>query len=217
MIVFDDADVSAAAEWIQIAGYFNSGQDCTAATRVIAGPKVYENLVSEVVSKVSEMKVGDIFDDEAAMGSVVSDVQLDRIRGFVDRAREGGATINIGGEVIDRAGLVVRAHGRDRRRAGLRDHPERGVRSGRDRAAVLGRGRRARVGQRRRLRPRGLGLDAGRRTGAADVRASSSSARCGSTPTSRSRPRCRTAATSRAGTARTCRSTRSRSTRTSST
>ena len=104
VIVFDDADVSAAAEWIQIAGYFNSGQDCTAATRVIAGPKVYENLVSEVVSKVSEMKVGDIFDDEAAMGSVVSDVQLDRIRGFVDRAREGGATINIGGEVIDQPG-----------------------------------------------------------------------------------------------------------------
>jgi acyl-CoA reductase-like NAD-dependent aldehyde dehydrogenase len=50
------------------------------------------------------MKVGDIFDDEAAMGSVVSDVQLDRIRGFVDRAREGGATINIGGEVIDQPG-----------------------------------------------------------------------------------------------------------------
>jgi acyl-CoA reductase-like NAD-dependent aldehyde dehydrogenase len=71
---------------------------------VIAGPKVYDNLVSEVVSKVSEMKVGDIFDDEAAMGSVVSDVQLDRIRGFVDRAREGGATINIGGEVIDQPG-----------------------------------------------------------------------------------------------------------------
>jgi acyl-CoA reductase-like NAD-dependent aldehyde dehydrogenase len=50
------------------------------------------------------MKVGDIFDDEAAMGSVISDVQLERIRGFVDRAREGGATIKIGGEVIDQPG-----------------------------------------------------------------------------------------------------------------
>ncbi len=104
VIVFDDADVSAAAEWIQVAGFFNSGQDCTAATRVLAGPKVYDDLVSEVVSKVSEMKVGDIFDDEAAMGSVVSDAQLERIRGFVDRAREAGATINIGGEVIDQPG-----------------------------------------------------------------------------------------------------------------
>jgi 1-pyrroline dehydrogenase len=104
VIVFDDADVASAAEWIQIAGFFNSGQDCTAATRVIAGPKVYDDLVSEVVSKVSEMKVGDIFDDESAMGSVVSDIQLDRIRGFVDRARGYGATINIGGEVIDQPG-----------------------------------------------------------------------------------------------------------------
>jgi betaine-aldehyde dehydrogenase len=104
VIVFDDADVSTAAEWIQIAGYFNSGQDCTAATRVIAGPGVYENLVSEVVSKVSEMKVGDIFDDEAAMGSLVSAAQLERVTGFVDRAREYGATINIGGEVIDQPG-----------------------------------------------------------------------------------------------------------------
>jgi 1-pyrroline dehydrogenase len=104
VVVFDDADISAAAEWIQVAGFFNSGQDCTAATRVLAGPGVYENLVSEVVGKVSEMKVGDIFDDEAAMGSVVSSAQLERIRGFVDRARDAGATINIGGEVIDQPG-----------------------------------------------------------------------------------------------------------------
>jgi 1-pyrroline dehydrogenase len=104
VIVFDDADIASAAEWIQVAGFFNSGQDCTAATRVLAGPKVYENLVSEVVSKVSEMKVGDIWDDEAAMGSVVSDAQLERIRGFVDRARGYGATVNIGGEVIDQPG-----------------------------------------------------------------------------------------------------------------
>jgi 1-pyrroline dehydrogenase len=104
VIVFDDADISTAAEWIQIAGFFNSGQDCTAATRVLAGPRVYENLVSEVISKVSEMKVGDIFDDEAAMGSLVSRAQLERVTGFVDRARERGANVNIGGEVIDQPG-----------------------------------------------------------------------------------------------------------------
>jgi betaine-aldehyde dehydrogenase len=104
VIVFDDADVATAAEWIQVAGFFNSGQDCTAATRVLAGPRVYDDLVSEVVSKVSEMKVGDIFDDEAAMGSVVSATQLERISGFVERARGYGATINIGGEVIDQPG-----------------------------------------------------------------------------------------------------------------
>ena len=104
VVVFDDADVATAAEWIQIAGFFNSGQDCTAATRVLAGPRVYDDLVSEVVSKVSEMKVGDIFDDEAAMGSVVSATQLERISGFVERAKGYGATVNIGGEVIDQPG-----------------------------------------------------------------------------------------------------------------
>jgi betaine-aldehyde dehydrogenase len=104
VIVFDDADVATAAEWIQIAGFFNSGQDCTAATRVLAGPRVYDDLVSEVVSKVSEMKVGDIFDDESAMGSVVSATQLERISGFVERAKGYGATVNIGGEVIDQPG-----------------------------------------------------------------------------------------------------------------
>ena len=104
VIVFDDADVATAAEWIQVAGFFNSGQDCTAAARVLAGPKVYDDLVSEVVSKVSEMKVGDIFDDEAAMGSVVSATQLERISGFVERAKGYGATVNIGGEVIDQPG-----------------------------------------------------------------------------------------------------------------
>ena len=104
VIVFDDADIASAAEWIQVAGFFNSGQDCTAAARVLAGPGVYDDLVSEVVSKVSEMKVGDIWDDEAAMGSVVSDVQLERIRGFVERAKGYGANVRIGGEVIDQPG-----------------------------------------------------------------------------------------------------------------
>lgn len=104
VIVFDDADVASAADWIQTAGFFNSGQDCTAATRVLAGPRVYDDILSQVVSKVSDMKVGDILDDEAAMGSVVSAAQLERIRGFVDRAREAGATVNIGGEVIAQPG-----------------------------------------------------------------------------------------------------------------
>ena len=79
VIVFDDADLAAAAEWIKIAGYFNSGQDCTAATRVLAGPKVYEDLLSELVPKVESMKVGDIFDEDTEMGSVVSEEQLERV------------------------------------------------------------------------------------------------------------------------------------------
>lgn len=104
VVVFDDADIETAAEWIQIAGYFNSGQDCTAACRVLAGPRVYDNLVSSVVDKVNAMKIGDIWDEGSAMGSVVSTIQLERIKGFVDRARERGAEVVTGGEPLERPG-----------------------------------------------------------------------------------------------------------------
>ena len=104
VIVFDDADVETAAEWIQIAGYFNSGQDCTAACRVLAGPRVYDRLLSSVVDRVNAMKIGDIWDEESAMGSLVSTAQLERVKGFVERARERGAEVLTGGQVLDRPG-----------------------------------------------------------------------------------------------------------------
>ena len=101
VIVFDDADVTTAAEWIKIAGFFNSGQDCTAATRVLAGGAVYENLLAELVPQVEQMKVGDIWAEDTEMGSVVSKDQFDRITGFVDRAANAGAKILTGGESVE--------------------------------------------------------------------------------------------------------------------
>ena len=88
--MFDDADLDAAAEWIKIAGYFNSGQDCTAATRVMAGGRQSTtSLLGELVPAVQSMKVGDGFDEDTEMGSLVSAEQLERVTGFVDRARAG--------------------------------------------------------------------------------------------------------------------------------
>jgi 1-pyrroline dehydrogenase len=108
VVVFDDADLSTAADWIKIAGTFNSGQDCTSANRVLAGSAVYEDLVSTLSDSLSGMKVGDIFDDESEMGSVVAPQQLERVSGFVDRAREAGAKVVAGGERIDRPGSWYR-------------------------------------------------------------------------------------------------------------
>jgi betaine-aldehyde dehydrogenase len=105
VIVFDDADVASAAEWIKIAGYFNSGQDCTAACRVMAGPQVYDQLLSELVPQVQSMKVGDPFGEDTEMGSVVSKEQLERVTGFVDRARSSGADILAGGHPVDGNGF----------------------------------------------------------------------------------------------------------------
>ena len=108
VVVFDDADLSSAVEWIKTAGYFNSGQDCTAAARVLAGPGIYEHLLGDLVPAVESLAVGDIFQEGTEMGSLVSGEQLKRVTGFVDRAREGGAKVLTGGERIDGDGSWYR-------------------------------------------------------------------------------------------------------------
>src|SRR5579884_2384085 len=81
MVVFDDADPEAVAEGIKLAGYWNSGQDCTAGSRVIAGPRIYDSLLEELVPQVESLKVGDPLSDETEMGSVISHDQQERILG----------------------------------------------------------------------------------------------------------------------------------------
>ena len=104
VIVFDDADLEKVVEWIKIGGYFNAGQDCTAATRVIAGPRIEEKLLADLVPAVKGLKVGDPLADDTEMGPLVSEEQLARVSGFVDRARKEGAQVLTGGARIKRAG-----------------------------------------------------------------------------------------------------------------
>jgi 1-pyrroline dehydrogenase len=106
MIVFDDADPVAVAEGIKIAGYANSGQDCTAGSRVLAGPKIYDALLAALVPAVESLKVGDpATDDEIEMGPVISKDQQDRILGFLERAE--GATVLTGGGTNGDRGFFV--------------------------------------------------------------------------------------------------------------
>ncbi|MDQ6918277.1 MAG: gamma-aminobutyraldehyde dehydrogenase [Candidatus Dormibacteraeota bacterium] len=104
VIIFDDADLAAVVEGIKIGGFFNSGQDCTAATRVIAGPGIYDNLLADLVPAVESLVVGDPNSDDTEMGPLVHTEQLERVSGFVDRAREAGGKVLTGGSRIDRAG-----------------------------------------------------------------------------------------------------------------
>jgi 1-pyrroline dehydrogenase len=104
VIVFDDADVDVVVEGIKVGGFFNAGQDCTAATRVIAGPGIYENLLRDLVPAVESLKVGEPSSDDTEMGPLVSEEQAVRVAGFVDRARKEGAEILTGGARIKRAG-----------------------------------------------------------------------------------------------------------------
>jgi 1-pyrroline dehydrogenase len=108
VIVFDDANLESSVEWIKVAGYFNSGQDCTAATRVLAGPGIYDNLLSELVPAVESLKVGDPGAEDTEMGSLVSEEHFQRVSGMVDRARDAGATILTGGEALDGPGFFYK-------------------------------------------------------------------------------------------------------------
>src|SRR5438132_13942999 len=107
VIVFDDADPAAVAEGIKIGGYWNSGQDCTAASRVVAGPKIYDSLLEELVPAVESLHVGDPAEgDEIEMGPVISKSQQERVLGFLDRAKK--ATVLTGGGTNGDRGFFVK-------------------------------------------------------------------------------------------------------------
>jgi 1-pyrroline dehydrogenase len=104
VIVFDDADLDLAAETLRFAAYWNSGQDCTAATRVLAGPKVYDKFLTTLADQVKTIKWGDPAEgDDIEMGSLIAKAQADKVQGMVDRARDG-ADVIVGGERPDRPG-----------------------------------------------------------------------------------------------------------------
>jgi betaine-aldehyde dehydrogenase len=102
VIVFDDADIAAAAEAIAIAGYFNAGQDCTAATRVLAAPGAYDDFMSAIVDQAKATKVGAPDEEDILYGPLNNANQLERVQGFLERA--GGAEVVTGGSKLDRAG-----------------------------------------------------------------------------------------------------------------
>jgi 1-pyrroline dehydrogenase len=104
VLVFDDADIEAAVEGVKIGGYWNSGQDCTAASRVIAGPKVYDDFVSGLSDAASSLAVGDPTSEDTEMGPLVSEAQLERVSGFLDRA-PGSAERVTGGVRREGAGF----------------------------------------------------------------------------------------------------------------
>ena len=104
VIVFDDADVEAAIEMLQGMAFYNSGQDCTAPCRVIAGAKVHDDFVSGLTDAVAAVKVGDPMAEDTEMGPLISAAHLDRVSGYVDRAREAGAEVTVGGSRGDLGG-----------------------------------------------------------------------------------------------------------------
>jgi betaine-aldehyde dehydrogenase len=98
VVVFDDADVEAAAAGIATAGYFNAGQDCTAATRVLVGPKIYGEFLAALAEQAADVKTG-MPDEDVLYGAINNEAQLNRVAGFVDRVPKH-ARVVAGGEKV---------------------------------------------------------------------------------------------------------------------
>jgi betaine-aldehyde dehydrogenase len=98
VVVFDDADIAAAAEAIAVAGYFNAGQDCTAATRVLTAPGVHDDFVAALAEQARDSaRTGMPDDEDALFGPVNSAAQLERVQGFLSRLPDH-AEIRAGGQ-----------------------------------------------------------------------------------------------------------------------
>jgi betaine-aldehyde dehydrogenase len=102
VVVFDDADVEKTAEGIAMAGYFNAGQDCTAATRVLAAPGIYSDFVAALTEQARGTVVGPPSNTDAAYGPVNNANQLARVSGFVDRLPDHAQLVAGGHRIGDR-------------------------------------------------------------------------------------------------------------------
>jgi aminobutyraldehyde dehydrogenase len=88
VIVFDDADLESVVGGVRTFGFYNAGQDCTAACRIYAGPKIYDKLVADLSSAASSIKVGSQQEEGVEMGPLITSKQRQRVSGFVQRASE---------------------------------------------------------------------------------------------------------------------------------
>jgi betaine-aldehyde dehydrogenase len=104
VIVFDDVDMETAMETIAGTGYYNAGQDCTAATRVLASDKVYDDVVNGLSEQAKGLKMGDTLDPDTTLGPVNSQRQLERVEGFLER-KPGHAQVAVGGKHPDGPGF----------------------------------------------------------------------------------------------------------------
>ena len=106
VVIFDDADMEAVAETIAGTGFYNAGQDCTAATRVLASQKVYDNVVSGLADQAKALTMGDTRDASTTLGPLNSARQRERVEGFLER-KESHVEIVTGGREPDLPGFFL--------------------------------------------------------------------------------------------------------------
>jgi 1-pyrroline dehydrogenase len=108
VVVLDDADVDAVVAGVRVGAFFNAGQDCTAATRVIATPGVHDALLERLVPAAASLRMGDpVGEADVELGPVISAAQRERVLGFVERAAAAGAEVATGGGAWGERGFFV--------------------------------------------------------------------------------------------------------------
>jgi 1-pyrroline dehydrogenase len=105
VVVLDDADLAKVAESLKVGSFWNAGQDCTAACRVITGPGIHDAAVDAIAEAARSLVVGPTTDEATELGPVISAGQRERVAGFVERATAAGATAVTGGAVRDGDGF----------------------------------------------------------------------------------------------------------------
>jgi aldehyde dehydrogenase (NAD+) len=106
-IIFSDADIDAAAAGAHFALFFNQGQCCCAGSRLFVEQKVHDQLVDKVMSRVKTTRVGDPFDPETTQGPQVSQEQFDKVMGYIESGRKGGAKLLSGGKRSGDRGFFI--------------------------------------------------------------------------------------------------------------
>lgn len=104
-IVFDDADQEAAVQGAVVGGMVNTGQDCTAATRIFVQRPIYDDFVQRLADELGKVRVGDPFDESTDIGPLISETQRERVESFVERARGEGLRVLAGGSRPEGEGL----------------------------------------------------------------------------------------------------------------
>lgn len=97
ILVFDDADPELVATKATVAATFNTGQDCTAATRVYVQRRNYSDVLDAIIDEMKAVKIGTQDEPDVTMGPLISRAQKERVEGFIDRAKASGATVMVGG------------------------------------------------------------------------------------------------------------------------
>jgi len=106
-IIFPDADIDLAIKWSSQGIFFNCGQCCTAGSRMFVHEDIYDTFIAKFKENASKIRVAHAFDEEVLHGPVVDKIQFDRILGYIQKGKEDGAKIEVGGNQVGNQGFFI--------------------------------------------------------------------------------------------------------------